>query len=505
MSQILSIPNSRMLTGKDGSQHSWGSIKLLIATLIVSTLGDGFCGVMMAVALPNISETYHISLSTANLVTFGYSIVAATAVMSAATTLKRYGLRKLFFFSRILLIVSSAIGLFSLNFPMMLGSRLIQAVGSGLMYPTINTVIIRGVPDKISGQVVSLNSAIIGIGIAVAPILSGLFLTYVSLTSMYIVPLVIGIISLIMGMRFVFNIENREPLTLDALSILLAFAGLAFMMIGFSELTHRPTTALMMIVVGALILAWFTRRQFHIKTPLIDLQPMRRPAVSIGVLLYIAGSMGQQAVLLLLPLYLERSVGYTPFVAGALLLIVALAYSGAIIISGRSVDRRGMWPIVSIGFLVMTVGMFALVLGAPTHSALLAVILGSFAVVGDAFINVPDKDVVFEMLPDQQVPDTSALYSTGAQIGGSLASALFVGILSANVLRLESHNVTRDIAYSTGFQRSILVAAIFEAVMLVVSVWYSRQMVRHGLSTLDGSQDNTASSNASTSTSSSSK
>ncbi|MCB5509547.1 MFS transporter, partial [Erysipelatoclostridium ramosum] len=74
------------------------------------------------------------------------------------------GLKKLFFWSRVLLIVSSLIGLFSLNFPMMLTSRLIQAVGSGLMFPTINTVIIRVVPAKISGRVVSLNSAIIGLG-----------------------------------------------------------------------------------------------------------------------------------------------------------------------------------------------------------------------------------------------------------------------------------------------------------------------------------------------------
>ena len=77
------IANDEMITAKDGQQHSWKSIKLLIATLIVSTLGDGFCGVMMAVALPNISETYHVSIATANWVTVGYAIVAATAVMTS--------------------------------------------------------------------------------------------------------------------------------------------------------------------------------------------------------------------------------------------------------------------------------------------------------------------------------------------------------------------------------------------------------------------------------------
>lgn len=464
------IANDEMITAKDGQQHSWKSIKLLIATLIVSTLGDGFCGVMMAVALPNISETYHVSIATANWVTVGYAIVAATAVMTAATVLARIGLKKLFFWSRVLLIVSSLIGLFSLNFPMMLTSRLIQAVGSGLMFPTINTVIIR---------VVSLNSAIIGLGIAVAPLLSGVFLTYVSLTSMYVVPLAVGIISILMGAKFMFDVEPRKQHPIDVLSIALSFVGLAALMMGFSELTHRPLFAVPMLIVGVAVLAWFTVRQFHVDVPLLDLHPMKHLYVSIGVLMYMAGAMGQQAVLLLLPLYLERACDYTPFVAGCFLLIMTLFYSGSVIVGGKTVDRSGMWPVVSGGFLLMVVGLFATFFAAPTKTAWLVVLIGSVVVVGDALINVPDKDVVLEALPDNTVPDTSAIFSTGNQIAGSIGSALFVGVLSADVLRQTAVGINRHAAYANGFQHSILIAAIFEVVMLLVSVWYSREMVKH--------------------------
>lgn len=379
-----------------------------------------------------------------------------------------------------LLIVSSLIGLFSLNFPMMLTSRLIQAVGSGLMFPTINTVIIRVVPAKISGRVVSLNSAIIGLGIAVAPLLSGVFLTYVSLTSMYVVPLAVGIISILMGAKFMFDVEPRRQHPIDTLSIVLSFVGLAALMMGFSELTHRPLFAVPMLIVGVAVLAWFTVRQFHVDVPLLDLHPMKHLYVSIGVLMYMAGAMGQQAVLLLLPLYLERACDYTPFVAGCFLLIMTLFYSGSVIVGGKTVDRSGMWPVVSGGFLLMVVGLFATFFAAPTKTAWLVVLIGSVVVVGDALINVPDKDVVLEALPDNAVPDTSAIFSTGNQIAGSIESALFVGVLSADALRQTAVGINRHAAYANGFQHSILIAAIFEVVMLLVSVWYSREMVRHG-------------------------
>lgn len=480
MGGALAMANSTMVTAKDGRQHSWGSIKLLLATLIVSTLGDGFCGVMMSVALPDISETYHISLSVANWVTVGYAIVAATAVMCAATVLARYGLRKLFFFSRVLLIVSSVIGLFSLNFPMMLGSRLIQAVGSGLMFPTINTVIIRIVPERYSGRIVSLNSAIIGLGIAVAPLLSGLFLTYVSLTSMYVVPLVIGIISLAMGVKFMFDVEARQDRRIDLTSVLLAFIGLTMLMLGFSELTHRTLMASCMLMAGLVVLAWFTMRQLHMDRPLLNIHPLKHLSVSIGVVMYIMGGMGQQAVLLLLPLYLERACDYSDAASGGFLLIVALIYSGVTLVAGKSVDSHGIWPVLPIGFLVLAVGMLAVFGIAPLRNAWLIAVIAGVAASGYALVNVPDKDVVLESVPDTDTADVSSVFSTGAQIASSIGSALFVGILSADVLHRTAEGVNRHAAYAYGFQHSVLVGAIIEGITLVVAVWYAREMVKHG-------------------------
>lgn len=123
-------------------------------------------------------------------------------------------------------------------------------------------------------------------------------------------------------------------------------------------------------------------------------------------------------MLLLLPLYLERACDYTPFVAGCFLLIMTLFYSGSVIVGGKTVDRSGMWPVVSSGFLLMVIGLFATFFAAPTKIAWLVVLIGSVVVVGDALINVPDKDVVLEALPDNTVPDTSAIFSTGNQICG---------------------------------------------------------------------------------------
>ena len=476
---LIHLSNDTMVTARDGRQHSWGSVKLLLATLIVSALGDGFCGVMMSVALPDISETFHISLATANWVTVGYAIVAATTVMISASLLAKRGLKKLFSFSRIVLIISCVIGLFSANFPMLLVSRLVQAVASGIMWPTINTVIIRVVPSNVSGRVLSLNSAIIGLGMAVAPLISGMFLSYVSLTSMYIVPLAIGILSLLMGFKFMFNVEDRKDEKIDPISVILAFMGLAFLMLGISEVTHQPLPACLLIAVGAAVIIWFGYRQMHIKQPVLNIQPLLKyKFVSGGVLQYILGGMGQQAILLLLPLFLERACGYSDAASGAFLIITTVIYAGGTLVAGKIVDKKGLWPVMTVGFLMLTAGMLVMYATASHKIALLMAVIGGFAAAGYALVNVPVKDVVMELLPDSQTADVSAIFSTGFQVASSIGSALFVGILSADVLRLTAEHTVKSAAYVNGFEHSIIIGVIIEAATMALSVWYSRKMLK---------------------------
>lgn len=478
-SSRIRLSDDTMVTARDGRQHSWRTIKLLLTTLIVSTLGDGFCGVMMSVALPDISETFHISLASANWVTVGYAIVAATAVMAAPALLAKWGLKKLFSFSRVILIGSCAIGFFSVNFPMLLASRLVQAIASGIMFPTINTVIIRVVPANVSGRILSLNSAIIGLGMAVAPLISGLFLSYVSLTSMYVIPLLIGILSLIMGIKFIFDVEARKDNKIDIPSVILAFAGLAFLMLGISEITHQTLPACLLIAGGAGIIIWFGHRQMRIVQPLLNIQPLiKHSFVAGGVTQYILGGMGQQAILLLLPLFLERACGYSDAVSGAFLIITTVIYSGGTLIAGKIVDKKGLWPIMSVGFFMLAACMLAMYGTAQYKIALLMAVIGGLGAAGYAFINVPVKDVVMELLPDSQTADISAIFSTCFQIASSIGSALFVGILSAQVLRMTDAHTATSVAYADGFQSSIIIGVIIEAASMLLSIWYSRKMVK---------------------------
>ncbi|MFR5091067.1 MAG: hypothetical protein ACLTDR_02710 [Adlercreutzia equolifaciens] len=66
----------------------------MIVVLFACNLLASLMQSLMNVALDYVSAEYHVSLSEANLLVLGYSIVAGIVIVLAALSLHRFGLRK---------------------------------------------------------------------------------------------------------------------------------------------------------------------------------------------------------------------------------------------------------------------------------------------------------------------------------------------------------------------------------------------------------------------------
>ena len=96
--------------------------------------------------------------------------------------------------------------------------------------------------------------------------------------------------------------------------------GLGALVFGLSEITHLIMPSLVARVAGAAVLALFVRRQFALKSPLLDLHPLVHPRFAVGMVLVMVGTMASYSLSVLLPLFFEGANGSTAFAAGLLLL-----------------------------------------------------------------------------------------------------------------------------------------------------------------------------------------
>lgn len=421
---------------------------VMLVIMMTSNLLASFNQSLMNIALDNVAATYRITLSQANWTVLAFTIVAATTITMAASLLKRFGTRKVMFSGYALSLVGSLLGLFAVNFPMVIVARIVQAFTVGLFFPTVTSVILALAPKDKSATYLAVNSGVIGIGLALTPLVSGWLLTAFGFHALFVVP-VIGSVALIaVGIPLLHDVFPRQDKAVDPLSVCLSFVGMALFIYGLNEVTKTPVLSTVLIVAGIAVLAIFAKRQFSLKDPLLNLRPFTHVHFAAGEVIMMVGYMGSIFLSLLLPLYLEGSQGMTASKAGVLLCLPILAYAAFCFIGGRIEDKHGIWPLVPVGFLLMTAAYVGL--GLTSDNGLVVPMLvcaaAGYAGVGLVFPTLKASDLA--SLPDSVHAAGASIHSTLVQIATSIGSALFVGIMSGDVDRLTAAGTAKAAAYA---------------------------------------------------------
>ena len=333
-----------------------GSVASMLPVLLACSFTASFGQSMMNVALPELAERFGVTLSIANWVIVGYMVVAATAIMLSAFMLRRLGLRRVFFVGAGALALGSACALLSQDFPMLFASRLVQAVGTGLFFPSVTSVIMTNSPAAVRGTRLALNSGVIAVGLAISPTASGFALTQFGWRAMFVVSLAMSVALLAVGFFRIHGGPSTKRVPIDALSVMLGPLGLAAFLYGLGEVTRDLAPSLAALAVGAVLLALFAWRQFALESPLLDLHPLVHPRFAVGILLVMVGMLTSFSMSILLPLYYEGALGYTAFFAGLLLLGPVLVNAAFTFLGGRVFDRHGAWPLIPAGLVLVLVG-----------------------------------------------------------------------------------------------------------------------------------------------------
>lgn len=452
----------------------------MVVVLFACNLLASFMQSLMNIALDYVSAEYHVSLSEANLLVLGYSIVAGIVIVLAATSLRRFGLRKVMLFGLVVSFAGSLLGVLAWNFPSLVAARLIQAVATGLYFPVVNEALLNLSPKNGAGRLLALDSGVIGIGLAAAPIISGLVITYWGLRVLFAIPTAMALATFFFARRVLVDIMPRQKLTVDGPSVVLIAVGLSAFMVGLNEITRYPIPMAALMVAGVAVCFWFVHRQGHLEQPLLDMRPFRNKTYAFGETLIVLSYMSSIYLSLLIPLYLEGVSGFTPFIAGCLIAPATLCYAGLCFVSGRVLGKVGPWPLVPIGFGVCLAGFAALAVF--TRMDLAGAIVGSMALacagIGAEYPAI--KSVDLEVLDPDLSTSGSSIHSTLVQVAGSVSSALFVGLMSGQVHRLMADGATKVQAYSGGFTLTVYLAIAFVAVATILSVAYARHAAKAG-------------------------
>ncbi len=444
-----------------------------LAVMYVAAFVAAFNENIINVALNDIMGAFAVSATTAQWLVSGYMIVTSIFTATMAFLSGRFSTRRLLFFACGCLVAGEVLCLVSPSFAVLLPSRILQAAGSGILFPLMMNVVIACAPREKLGLFLSLGGACITLGPAFGPVISGLMCTLFGWRAIFIVPLAGGILVAAVGFKLVRNVGERRDVSLDLPSVLLLAAGITAFVFAVGEFSTDVVRGVVVLAVAVAALGFFATRQIKLDEPVLNVRPMASSRFWPACALVVVSMMTTFSMSVLLPLYFEGAFGMTALVAGLLILPAIAVNAVTSVVGGRIMDARGAWPLLPIGFALIAVGQIAISLTAGGMKLGVVVALTVVVYAGVGLVLSPSQTAGLETLPPADHPHGTALLNTWNMIAASFGPSLFIGLLSSSAAAAGAAGVAADVAQAVGFAAAVRVAAIIAVAGLVISAVYA--------------------------------
>jgi EmrB/QacA subfamily drug resistance transporter len=413
------------------------SLLLPVVAIIIGTFMVILDTTVVNVALPTLGRVFATDISLLQWVIAAYMLAQAAVIPLSGWISDRFGAKRVYLTSLILFTLGSALCGLAQSGEMLIGTRILQGLGGGMLMPIGMAVLYRLTPPERRGAIFGLFGLPIMVAPALGPLLSGYLLEFADWRLIFLINVPIGAMALFFGVRVLPNIPaGRVAGAFDTLGVILgplAFVSLSFGISQSTQVGWTDAQTLGGIGLGLVALALFVWRELTTTDPVLELRVFRSRDFTMAILTQWAGFGAMFGSFFLVPLFLQQVRGYGSLETGLFLVPQAIASGIFMQISGRAFDRFGVKPPVLLGMSLIVSAMWLLsqLSGRTTGEDLRLPLILMGAGMGSMMMALNTH--MLSTAPRELVGRVTSLTSALQNVVGSLAIATFATILQARL------------------------------------------------------------------------
>lgn len=388
---------------------------------------------LLNVALPKINTEFNISASTGQWLMTGFMLVNGILIPITAYLFNKYSYRKLFLVALVLFTIGSLICAISMNFPIMMVGRVLQAIGAGVLMPLGSIVIITIYPPEKRGAAMGTMGIAMILAPAIGPTLSGYIVQNYHWNVMFYGMFIIGILAILVGFVWFKLYQYTTNPKADIPGIIFSTIGFGALLYGFSEAGNKGWGSVeieTMFAIGIIFIILFVIRELRMKAPMLNLEVLKFPTFTLTTVINMVVMLSLYGGMILLPIYLQNLRGFSALDSGLLLLPGSLIMGLLGLFAGKLLDTIGLKPLAIFGIAVMTYATWELTklnMDTPYMTIMGIYVLRSF---GMAFIMMPMVTAAINALPGRLASHGNAFLNTMRQLAGSIGTAILVTVMT---------------------------------------------------------------------------
>ncbi len=471
----------------DGKLSHAAFVSIAILTFI--TFVGNFTQLQLSSALPIIVSEFHISVTTGQWLTSVFQLVMGVMVPLTAFLTRRFSTRQIVICSMAVFTIGSLLAWLGPNFLFVLLGRVLEAAGTGVMWPVLQITVFSIYPLSRRGFAMGTVGMAMSVAPAIGPTLGGWQTDANGWRSIFLTMTVIGVVSLVAAMFGLHNFGSHDPSArADFFSVCLSVIGFGGLMFGFTNSEAYGFAAPVTwgpMAVGLIGIVWFVLRNLRAgkryreavaedksglpQPPLLDLEVLKNRSFTIGTITASLAFFAFSSILVIMPLYIQTDRGYSATMSGLIMLPGAIGQCISQFFGGRAMDRFGARPVALFGSIVLTLGTLGMSLVAMDTWIWWVSICQFIRQIGMGFLLMPITTWSLNCLNGpSEVSAGSSVTNTARQIAGAVGAPVLV-ILMETFAALHKQGGASAVAASIfGIQWALRISAMICLVMVLM-------------------------------------
>jgi EmrB/QacA subfamily drug resistance transporter len=435
-------PPETPLSARYGERYRW----LLLFSVMVGVIASIMSSTIVNVAIPGMSRHFSLGQERAQWVSSGFMVAMTVSMLATPWLLSRYGYRRTYVGTMVLLLAGGVTGGLAANFPLVMLARMAEGLAAGVVQPIPAIIILRAFEPHEQGRA----SGIFGMGVVLAPAMGpsigGVLVDLFGWRSIFFMVVPFCIASIWLAYKFVpttgpGGVTAARGSRLDWGGLALGTLGTLCLLNGLVELRGDSAWQAAALLAAAglafgAFLAWQRRLAAAGGAPLMNLALFKHRQVAMGSIVAFIYGTALFGSTYLLPMYMQVGLQLAASHVGTALLPAGIVLALTIAGVGRLADRQPTWLLVSIGLLLLAASFMLMILLRPDSRLWLLVLFAIVGRIGLGFI-LPSLNLgSMRPLPKSLIPQGASsinfLRMLGGAAGVSLCAIVFEWRLAAH-------------------------------------------------------------------------
>ena len=455
-----------MAVANAGDRRDWKPSHnpyLVALTVTLATFMEVLDSSIANVSLPHIAGSLGATYEEATWILTSYLVSAAIVLPVSGWLSTVIGRKRFYMICVVLFTVCSFLCGIAPSLKMLIIARVFQGAGGGGLQPSEQAIL----ADTFSAEKRGMAFALYGMAVVVAPVigptLGGWITDNFNWHWIFFINLPVGLLSLFLTNRLVedppwLDREKRAGIKIDYIGLALVVIGVSVFQVVLDKgqeedwFASRLITTMFCIGVPTLV-AFFLWEWYH-DNPIVDVRLLKNRNFGTAVSFSFVLGMVLFGSTVLIPEFLQSSLGYTAELAGMALSPAGLVLMAMMPVAGRltgtKIDPR---LFIAIGFLGTSFALYRFTIINLQIDFRSIVMLRMFQVIFMPLIFVPISTLNYIGVPREKNNQVSGLSNFARNMGGSIGTSLLSVFLTRQNQTHQLNLISHASAGSAGFQQ----------------------------------------------------